>query len=552
MFARLLTALGLISALACAALGAPGHQGSSFSPIIFGGIRPVFAENFLAESGLPSANFTNNLTFSRGTLATVVDATGALTYAGNNTIPYSDTFTNSNWQQTSTTVSTGISDPFGGNTASTLTATASNGQILQDGGGASGNLLNSIWVRRRTGTGVVDLFTPSGGDLGLTLTSQWQQVFAAGSVSNLWYLGIKIVNSGDAIDIYNAVRAAVTYETSPRPQDQVVTGATPYYGPRFDHDASGNPLGLLIEEARTNVVLWNRDLTNAAWTLGATMTSAKNQTGIDGVANSASSITGGAVSATNTILQAITLASSARFQTTYVKRLVGTGTVYMTMDGGTTWVDITSQVGASWASASIPTQTLANPSVGFKLATSGDSIAVDAVQNENGTFATSAILTAGSAVARAADVAQAQGILLAAIRGGAGTLIAQGDSEEAIASGTHGILLGTTSALYRAAFNFANTFSLSHGLTTVNSSWSSAPARAAVAWSASGRSIVLNGGPVATDLFPMQTTGGTYYFGSFNGSSAFYDGHISGLTAYNVRLSNTGLQQKSIVGAPYQ
>ena len=112
MFARLLTALGLISALACAALGAPGHQGSSFSPIIFGGIRPVFAENFLAESGLPSANFTNNLTFSRGTLATVADASGKITYAGNNQLINSGTL--SSWQQTNTaTTSSAVAYPNG-------------------------------------------------------------------------------------------------------------------------------------------------------------------------------------------------------------------------------------------------------------------------------------------------------------------------------------------------------------------------------------------------------------------------------------------------------
>lgn len=161
-------------------------------------------------------------------------------------------------------------------------------------------------------------------------------------------------------------------------------------------------VALSMEEARTNVALWCRDLTNAAWTK-ITMTAALDQTGIDGTANSASSIT--ATSANATVLQAITLASSARFQSAFVKRLTGTGAVSMTMDGGTTWVDITSQLGAGvWARATIPTQTLANPSVGFKLATSGDAIAVDFVQNENSAdMASSPILTTSAAATRAAD-----------------------------------------------------------------------------------------------------------------------------------------------------
>lgn len=157
-------------------------------------------------------------------------------------------------------------------------------------------------------------------------------------------------------------------------------------------------LGLLVESTRTNVVLYNRDLTNAAWTK-TNVTAAKTQTGIDGVANSASSIT--ATAGNGTCLQAIVLASSARFQTAYVKRITGTGTVEMTMDNGTTWTAIT--VTSSWARVSIATQTLANPTVGFRLATSGDAIAVDYVQNENGTYATSPIATTSAATARNQD-----------------------------------------------------------------------------------------------------------------------------------------------------
>lgn len=158
--------------------------------------------------------------------------------------------------------------------------------------------------------------------------------------------------------------------------------------------------GLLVEEARTNIVLRNRDLTNASWTK-TNITAALDQVGVDGVTNSASSLT--ATAGNGTALQAITLASSARWQTAFVKRLVGSGTINMTMDNGTTWTAIAPT--SSWSRLSIPTQTLANPTVGFRIVTNGDKIAVDLVQNENsGVFATSPILTAGSSVARAADV----------------------------------------------------------------------------------------------------------------------------------------------------
>jgi hypothetical protein len=156
--------------------------------------------------------------------------------------------------------------------------------------------------------------------------------------------------------------------------------------------------GLLTEDSRTNVVLWNRDLTNAAWAK-TNATAAKDQVGIDGTSNVASSLTATANNAT--CLQSITLASSARAQTAYVKRITGSGDVSMTMDGGSTWTVIT--LTSAFQRLTIPTQTLANPSVGFKLATSGDKIAVDYVQNENGAIETSPIATTTVSVSRAAD-----------------------------------------------------------------------------------------------------------------------------------------------------
>lgn len=157
--------------------------------------------------------------------------------------------------------------------------------------------------------------------------------------------------------------------------------------------------GLLIEQAATNVVLWNRDLTNVVWT-ASNVTVALNQTGADGSANAASSLT--ATSGNGTVLQAITLANSARFQSAFVKRITGSGTINMTMDNGATWTAIS--VTNAYTKLSVPSQTLTNPTVGFQIVTSGDAIAVDFVQNENNAFGTSPIATTTVAVTRNADV----------------------------------------------------------------------------------------------------------------------------------------------------
>jgi len=175
--------------------------------------------------------------------------------------------------------------------------------------------------------------------------------------------------------------------------------------PRFDHNpTTGESLGLLVEEQRTNLLLHSRTLTNVAW-VATNITPAKDETGADGVGNSASSIT--ATAADGTILQTVTSASAARATTAYVRRITGSGAIEMTQNGGTTWTAIT--VTSSWSRVSIPSATVTNPSVGFRIATSGDAIAVDYVQCETGTFVTSAIETTTAAVTRSADVVSITG-----------------------------------------------------------------------------------------------------------------------------------------------
>jgi hypothetical protein len=155
--------------------------------------------------------------------------------------------------------------------------------------------------------------------------------------------------------------------------------------------------GLLIEEARTNRALWCRDATQSNWTK-TNITSTKDQTGIDGVVNSASSLTASEDNAT--CIQSITLASGSRTSSIFLKRLTGTGIVQATLDGST-WstVDLSD---AEWRRVSL-SGSVTNPCVGVRLATSGDAVAMDFAQIEDGAFATSPILTTGATATRAAD-----------------------------------------------------------------------------------------------------------------------------------------------------
>ncbi len=157
------------------------------------------------------------------------------------------------------------------------------------------------------------------------------------------------------------------------------------------------PLGRSCWLARTNLALWSSDLTNAAW-VKVNGTAAKTQTGLDGLANSASSFT--ATSANATVLQTVTSASANRAFTVYIKRITGTGTVQITQDGGTTWTAVSLTGSAQRFTIQ---QSVLNPSFGIRIVTSGDAVWVDAVQLEAASFASPYIPTTTAAATRAAD-----------------------------------------------------------------------------------------------------------------------------------------------------
>lgn len=170
---------------------------------------------------------------------------------------------------------------------------------------------------------------------------------------------------------------------------------------RFNISQTGDLLYTtpLIESAATNRVLWNRDLTNAAWTK-TNMTTAFTATGRDGAANSATQITATASNAS--VTQAITSSSRARVFSLWVKKVSGASTFQLTLDGSSWSTVVNSATTTTWARLSITT-TNTNPTVGIRLLSSGHSIIVDFLQEEDGSTATSAIPTTTVTVTRAAD-----------------------------------------------------------------------------------------------------------------------------------------------------
>jgi hypothetical protein len=125
----------------------------------------------------------------------------------------------------------------------------------------------------------------------------------------------------------------------------------------------------------TNRALWNRDLTNAAWTK-TNVTATLNQTGANGSANAATLLA--ATAGNGTVTQAITLASGQVVLSLDIKRVSGSGNIDLTVDGGTSWTTITGLT-TSYQLKFITQAAVTNPTIGIRIVTSGDSVAVDFV-----------------------------------------------------------------------------------------------------------------------------------------------------------------------------
>jgi len=208
-------------------LSAPFHGAGVGSVKYFSTLNAnTVASNIVTEAtGAPIDS--SQAAAAGGVTAGVVDASGPLGYlaegARTNRLLYSQTWENAVWVASNVTKADNSAvAPNGTSTAATLTATAGNGTVIQDlGVVANASKTGGTWIKRKTGTGNIDLTMDGGtGWTTQTVTAGWTRISKNQTLADEDF-GIRIVTSGDAVYVWNGQVETATFLSSDIPATTV-------------------------------------------------------------------------------------------------------------------------------------------------------------------------------------------------------------------------------------------------------------------------------------------------------------------------------------------
>ncbi len=230
------------------------------------------------------------LTYTAPSPKMVYGSDGVLTYLPMNLVTYSEQFDNAAWTKSNTTVTANQEiAPDGTLTADLLTKTsASSGYVRQAPSTAIGQVhVWSVYAKVGTGTVVVMGSSQTSQYAEFNLTAVTATVTTGSStalitsVGNGWYrcsmtittpttlTGYEISpkTNGETLYIWGAQREQVLARTTPSTYIPTTTAAV-YSLPRDYNPTTLAALGVLVEEARTNLLTYSEQFDNAAWTRG--------------------------------------------------------------------------------------------------------------------------------------------------------------------------------------------------------------------------------------------------------------------------------------------
>lgn len=538
----------------------------------------VTADSFLTQSG---------------TSPKLVNTPSGLVWSPHNLILRSQEFDNASWLQTSALGTTIAADntaaPDGTTTAERITAAATSGvhglyQSYTYISGATYSL--SFYAKAGThnfltidfnNTGI--LYATFNLSLGTVTDTGAGTTSAIASAGNGWYrisISAAVTTGASFPEFYlsqtgTSARGSWTpagtetvyvwgahLHRGPTLQTYRATTASAWFGVPIDYDAATGRYALLVEPAATNLALQARDLTNAVWT--ATNASvAKNAVGVDGVANSACTITASTTGALVYNNTNFTVAASTAYTVSfYAKAGTATGLKYALYDvSNAAFIvsDVAYTAGAGqFDRITVPVTTPAGCTA-FRVyplrnCASTGTVIIDQVQLETGSVATSPIPTFAATVTRAADNINVATSAFPYSSGGPMTFLVTGDAQTA-QGGFFNMFLNSSNYVAmdsngnRAAYLTtagSNVADLSPGGTTNGVS-----AKLGAAYNTNDFAAVVNGGAVSTDASGALPAGLTTLRLGYSSNNTVSDTpvRIKNLTFLPRRMSNAELQART-------
>jgi len=204
-------------------------------------------------------NGDGDFDFTRSTAATRVNASGNIEKETMNLMPYSNNF--SQWSPKNGTFAQGVSDPFGGNNAWSLTATNADPYLYLNPS-VTGLVTLSVWAKGVGSSIGKDFLLISSGsspnNSAHILTSEWVRYEGYFNCTSPVQFGFEIPNPAVVGDVVHIYGAQLEYGLVAR--DYIETTTTAVEGgitdnvPRLDYTDSSCP-ALLLEPQRTNLVV---------------------------------------------------------------------------------------------------------------------------------------------------------------------------------------------------------------------------------------------------------------------------------------------------------
>jgi hypothetical protein len=576
-----------------------------------------FAQN---KSLIDDYSGTTLVTHTRASSGTFVDSTGVLRSAVTNLLVRSEEF-ETTWTNTNSTDSTNVTvAPNGTLTADLLlanaTTTASARDTRQNANGTvasthtfsvyakakDGNFLGMTFRNQAAAVNFCSAeFNLSNGTVSIAGTNGGNATGALASITDIgngWYRcslsGIAdtsgtqftVIFIGRTSSNNNSVIAdtelvylwGAQLEQSSTVGDYVPTTSTINSAPRFDHNPqTGESLGLLVEEARTNLILRSEEFDNVSWTKASATITANESTAPDGTTTAdlwtntgslgtvSQSYTKDATERTysasiwvKSSVTAFTLALDSGSNTNRGKAVFNFATgVLTTIDNSGTFTNTSGTITAypdSWYRVTVTTTTSTATTVRFIVFFSGTGATAriwGAQLEENAAFATSYIPTVAATVTRAADVASITGANFGSwYRQDEGTVFAESSTFAPTSSfdGIGNIGNSITPLIISLQRNGTNSRGFGAGV-SIDQGSNTYPAnttvRQVIAAKVNDFALSTNASSIAADTStdPLPTAEFLNFGVNVPSSTTYLNGHIRRLTYWPTRLSNEVLQR---------